>query len=198
MADLTPEVVGWSSEGIAYKAAELANGDLVVEGLAAVYGNRDQQNEVLMPGADDQAFLDRAVANACPVYWQHQSEYGPLGRLVAANARADGIFVRLLLPRPPERSPIRRFWEAVKSRAVSGLSFRAPIARLAREGGDALIKLRDALADVSIAPRAVNPDARIVSVASKAQREPVFEPIPTWSAAELAAAPAPIIEHLPL
>lgn len=89
----------------------------VVEGLAAVYGNVDSYDDIVLPGAFAADIAKRG--NERPILWQH-SRWEPIGKGVFTDTES-GLMVRCLLPKA-DSFVSGRVMPQVKAGSVTGLS----------------------------------------------------------------------------
>ncbi len=136
--------------------------DGVFEGMAAIYGNVDQQGDIIAPGAFARTLADHG--NQVPLLWQHNMA-APIGKAVLADTpQGLAITGKLALG----VSVARDAYESLKARIVGGLSIGFDTIRAAADGSNRVLKeLR--LYEVSLCTFPANELATVTSV--KAQRE---------------------------
>jgi HK97 family phage prohead protease len=165
-AELAPGSALVTTDGFAQKAIESEDGRrLIVEGYAVRFEPDLEDEIVTLPGLA--AAVEQYLADGGRVLHEHREADGQLGRVVDAEVRPEGVWVKIILERPPAGTKLRAVWEKVKAGAISGLSFRAKMQALKRAGQSTLIRLLKIL-EVSLCREPVNPHAGLLSVATKA------------------------------
>ena len=128
--------------------------DGTFEGLAAVYGNIDNQNDRIQPGA-----FAADAGREIPLLWAHKrDEVIGVGTLEESNG---GLLVkgRLLLDTVAGREAYSR----MKAGAARGLSVGFKLMKHAYEGAVRLIQ-QGSIAEVSLTPFPANPAAVVTAV----------------------------------
>lgn len=136
--------------------------DGVFEGMAAIYGNVDQQGDIIAPGAFTRTLADHG--NEVPLLWQHNMA-APIGQAMLTDT-PQGLQVKGKLALGV--SVARDAYESLKARIVGGLSIGFDTIRAAADGPNRVLKeLR--LYEISLVTFPANQLATVTSI--KAQRD---------------------------
>lgn len=129
----------------------------IVEGYAAVFGNRDSGGDVIAPGA----FTDWLAKGEMPVMlWAHNPKGMPLGRWLSAEQDATGLKMRGELLTTSFADDV---YKALKAGALTGLSIGYLVKAQKRSGTTRTLTALD-LVEVSFVTFPMNPMARITAV----------------------------------
>jgi HK97 family phage prohead protease len=139
--------------------------DGVFVGMASVYGNRDLQDDIVMPGAFTR-WLGGAASRTVPLFYQHDPKMTiGKGEVFGVPGRGLGIRGTLVL----EVQAAREAHALLKKGAISGLSIGYNV--LAREWDGDVRKLTELeLFEVSVVSTPANP-AATVSLSTVKRRE---------------------------
>jgi HK97 family phage prohead protease len=146
------------------------NGDLMIEGYAADIGI-DRQGEFFEPQAFEASIQEFLDSNPVLLYHHHNDQQ--LGMVKALESRPDGLWMKAVVPRPAETSPLLDVYEKMKRGMMRGLSVRGLFHR--RPGTSRIYKAD--LAEISVTPFPVNPRT-LFAVAQKAYPDEIVEPKP--------------------
>lgn len=144
---------------------KVLNEDGSFAGYGSVFGNVDQQNEVVAPGAFSRSLASWKKKKAMPpVLWQHDRDQ-PVGIYTEMSEDDTGLAVQGNLALKVQRAA--EAYELMKMKAVSGLSigYRVVKEEEDRESGITTLKEVD-LWEVSLVTFPANDKARIRTVKS--------------------------------
>jgi HK97 family phage prohead protease len=108
-------------EGKALPVTELEDGDLLLEGMAAVWHGVDAQLENFTPGAFEhstKAFL----AGSAPLCFNHKSDH-VLGKILDLKVTPEGLFMKARVDSAVKHTPhLRTLFEQIRKGTLTGLS----------------------------------------------------------------------------
>lgn len=133
----------------------------VVEGYASVFGERDMQDDVFVPGAFARSLAERPI-DQIKMLWVHDPLL-PIGRWLSAREDDFGLRVTGLIN--SETSCGRDVLALLRSGDIDGLSagFKTLESRRGRQSG--LRELIDVdLQEISITPLPAQPRAKVIDV----------------------------------
>lgn len=132
-------------------------------GYGSVYGNLDQGDDIVMPGAFAESLAEHAAKGRMPaMLWQHKSSE-PCGAYTTMREDANGLYVEGKLALKTQRGA--EAYELLQMKAISGMSvgFMTRLADYDQKTGIRTIKQGD-LFEVSLVTFPMNDSARIGSV----------------------------------
>lgn len=131
-------------------------------GYASVFGELDNHNDVILPGAFEHTLLERHFGRNVKLLWQHEQKE-PIGFFVKILEDEHGLYVegKILL----EVQKGREAYELLKSGAVGGLSIGYNVVdySIDTETGIRLIKQVD-LFEISLVTFPANEAAGVLEV----------------------------------
>lgn len=141
---------------------EKEDGDLIIEGIAADY-SVDRQGEAFVPGCFEKA-IGKFLERGGPLMYHHQHDK-QLGQVLDLQSRSDGLFIKAVIPKPPESSPLLDIYNKVKRGMMKGVSvFGTAIREMTPDG----VRIVDTdLQEISITPMPIGPNT-LIGVAQKA------------------------------
>ena len=157
-------------EGI--KTAGLDEGTF--EGWASTFGNTDQHNDRVLPGAFTKTI---ASGRTVPLLWMHNADNPAawVGEIVTAAETAEGLKVVGKFDLDTETGAAA--YRQVKARRIDALSIGYRTVT-ATKGSDGVNELRDLdLLEVSVVTRGANPAALITATKSVERRETLREAV---------------------
>jgi phage head maturation protease len=101
-------------------ADELPTGSLRIRGVGAHFDFWDLEGETFVRKAFEKGLRDYLAAGG-PLLHSHRFDQ-PIGRVVSADLLPDRLEIEAIVDYQPESSPLRWLYNAVKSKAVTGLS----------------------------------------------------------------------------
>jgi HK97 family phage prohead protease len=140
---------------------EEENGDLIIEGWAAVFEGIDREGENFAPGAFKRgikSFLERQ-ASLC---FHHKTDHGVGKVLELDEVEGKGLWMKARVDHQPETSPLRYIYNAVKKGTYNGLSVGGFFHRLGSKIADM------DFTEISITPVPIHPGTKFSVVAGKA------------------------------
>lgn len=145
---------------------ELENGDLIIEGYAAVFSGLDRENENFTTGAFDRgikAFIDRATRPLC---FHHKKDI-VLGEVISlTKEEGKGLKMRARVDFQPEGSPWRHLYNGIKKGSIRGLSVGGFFKRVSTAAG---LRIGDTdITEISVTPVPCHPHTEFSVVAGKA------------------------------
>lgn len=132
-------------------------------GYGSVYGNVDQGDDIVMPGAFAESLAQYAAKGRMPaMLWQHKSSE-PCGVYTAMKEDANGLYVEGKLALKTQRGA--EAYELMQIKAISGMSvgFQTRLSDYDQKTGIRTIKQGD-LWEVSLVTFPMNDSARVGSV----------------------------------
>lgn len=145
--------------------SETADGDLLIEGYAAVWDGDDRQGENFVPGAF-QAGLDRFLAGQAALCYHHKHD-ACLGKVLDLREEGKGLKMRARVDGAVRNHPtLGVIYEQIKRGTFNGLS---TFGYFTRGVGDLANKIINAdLTEISITPVPVHPGTSLSVLAGKA------------------------------
>lgn len=144
------------------KAFVQEDGDLIIEGLAADY-SLDRQGEAFVPGCFEKA-IGKFLAGSAPLCYHHKHDQ-QLGQVQALESRADGLYMKAVIPRPPESSPLLDIYNKIKRGMMKGVSVYGSAVREMTANGPKIVDTD--LQEISITPMPIGANT-LIGVAQKA------------------------------
>jgi HK97 family phage prohead protease len=156
--------------GKALKATALADGDLLLEGMAAVW-EEDREFEAFSASAFDDGIADFVNGTAALCLNHRHSDV--LGKVLHLERRPDGLFMRAKVDGALRSDPrLRTIYQQVKSGSIRGASVGG-FFRRAKRAGKTIIDRAD-LVEISLTAAPVGGHRTVLSVvAGKALSDPV-------------------------
>lgn len=141
---------------------EREDGDLIIEGLAADY-SIDRQGEAFAPGCFEKA-IGKFLERGAPLMYHHQHDK-QLGQVLDLQSRADGLFIKAIIPKPADGSPLVDIYNKIKRGMMKGVSVFGSAERAMTPDGMRIVDTD--LQEISITPMPVGPNS-LIGVAQKA------------------------------
>lgn len=141
---------------------EREDGDLIIEGLAADY-SIDRQGEAFVPGCFEKA-IGKFLERGAPLMYHHKHDQ-QLGQVLDLQSRADGLFIKAIIPKPADGSPLADIYNKIKRGMMKGVSVFGTAIREMTPDGPRIVDTD--LQEISITPMPVGPNA-LIGVAQKA------------------------------
>ncbi len=158
--DTAPERFTLHAEGKALAVSPLQRGDLLVEGIAAVW-DVDRQGEAFDPSAFDEA-ITTFLNGTAPLLLQHVKNGRQLGRVLTLAAKPDGLHMTArvdgVLKSDPQYASV---YEQIRRGSLNGVSVGG---FFTRKGGKIV---RADLTEISLTPVPVGGHKATVSVVSE-------------------------------
>lgn len=112
---------------------ELGDGDLLIEGWGATL-DVDREDEAFTDGAFTKG-LKKFLAGGAPLCWHHKYDQ-VIGKIVhAERVPGRGVWVKGIVDRQPETSPLYPAYQAIKKGRATGLSVGGIFKRIQTEDG---------------------------------------------------------------
>lgn len=147
---------------IEFKTAEAIEG--VVTGLAAVYGNVDRVDDVIVPGAFTKTL--RENGGRVPLLYQHRQDQ-PIGACTLQDTSAGLALTGKLVLEVPEAL---KAWQLMKAGVLKSFSIGYDVVRSSPRGGVRVLEELK-LWEVSVVTIPANPLAAVTSVKAAEERE---------------------------
>lgn len=144
---------------------ELDDGDLLIEGTAAVYDGIDREGENFEKGAFERGIKSFLNGQAALCY--HHKHDHLLGKVIELEeVEGKGLKFKARVDHQPETSPLRHLYNAVKKGSLRGVSVGGFFRRKLTEAGR---KISDVdLTEISLTPVPVHNQTSFAVVAGKA------------------------------
>ena len=152
--------------GKSLDATILENGDLLIEGYAAVWDGLDRSDENFLNGAFQhgiKAFLEGQATLA----FHHKYDHG-IGRVLELYEDQRGLFMKARVDYQPESSPLRYIYNGIKKGTYNALSVGGFFARKLTARGWRISAVD--VTEVSVTPVPCHPRTSFAVVAGKALR----------------------------
>jgi len=144
---------------------ELASGDLIIEGYAAVFDGVDRENENFSEGAFRRAIRDFLTRQASLNY-HHRHDLG-IGKVLALREiPGKGLWMRARVDYQPESSPLRWIYNGIKKGTFSALSVGGFFRRRLTAAGWRIADMD--FTEISVTPVPAHPGTSFAVVAGKA------------------------------
>src|SRR5688500_2800379 len=124
----------------------------------------DRENEAFLPGVFQKS-IDKFLAAGGPLVFQHRPQLGQLGQVTALDPTPNGLFMKAIIPKPADSSPLADIYQKIKRRMMRGLSASGPCKRVMTRGGPRISEID--LQEISVTAVPVNPRT-LFAVATKA------------------------------
>lgn len=138
------------------------DGDLIIEGLAADY-SIDRQGEAFVPGCFEKA-IGKFLERGGPLMFHHKHDM-QLGQVLDLQSRDDGLFIKAIIPKPADGSPLADIYNKIKRGMMKGVSVFGTAVREMTANGPRIVDTD--LQEISITPMPIGPNA-LIGVAQKA------------------------------
>jgi HK97 family phage prohead protease len=144
---------------------ETEEGDLIIEGYAAVFDGLDREGENFAPGAfvrGCKAFL----SHSAPLCFHH-SKRDVLGKVLALDEDEKGLKMRARVDGAIKKHPtLGVIYEQIKRGTFNGLSVQGFFRRALQEGGPRIVDMD--FTEISVTPAPVHTGPRFAVVGGKA------------------------------
>jgi HK97 family phage prohead protease len=154
---------------------ETEDGDLIIEGYAAVFEGVDREGENFAPGAFQRgckAFLEHSA----PLCYHHRKA-DVLGKVLDLQEDGKGLKMRARIDGAIRKHPtLGVIYEQVKRGTFNGLSVQGFFKRALQEGGPKIVDMD--FTEISITPTGVHTGPRFAVVAGKALSDIEFPATP--------------------
>lgn len=155
---------------------ELEDGDLLIEGYAAVWDGDDRQGENFVPGSFQQG-LDDFLAGQAALCYHHQHD-AALGKVLELREEGKGLFMKARVDGAVKRHPtLGVVYDQIKRGTFNGLSTFGYFHRGIGDLANKIIKTD--LTEISVTPVPVHPGTSLSVVAGKALESPGATPTDT-------------------
>jgi HK97 family phage prohead protease len=175
-----PSVVAFQYDFLPEKKAEdselvsvLENGDLLIEGYAAVFEGLDREGENFTDGAFEEGI--KAFINGQAALCYHHKHDLAIGRVLELEEHPGrGLWMKARVDHQKETSPIRWIYDGIRKNTINGLSAAGFFGRINTENGPRINKVD--LTEISTTPVPTHPGTKFAVVAQKALAEEVQPP----------------------
>lgn len=171
-------------DGQAQTITEDENGDLIIEGYAAVFEGEDRQGENFAPGAFQRG-IKSFLEGASTLAFHHKHDHGIGKVLDLREEEGKGLYMKARVDHQPESSPLRYIYNGVKKGTYSALSVGGFFKRGLLEGKKRILDTD--LTEISITPVPVHAGPSFAVVAGKALEDIEVPTPPTNVAGEIRA-----------
>lgn len=141
---------------------ETEDGDLIIEGIAADY-EPDRVGEAFVPGVFAKA-IEAFLSRGGPLMFHHKHDQ-QLGQVKELRETDKGLFIKAIVPKPADGSPLRDHYDKIKRGMMRGLSTWGTAIRERTRDGIKIVEVD--LQEISVTPLPVGPNA-MFNVAAKA------------------------------
>lgn len=165
-------------EDTAETVTELENGDLLIEGWAAVFEGVDREGENFEPGAFKRG-VKSFLQNQAALCYHHDKKLGIGSVLDLKEEEGKGLWMKARVDYQEETSPLRWIYSGIKKGSMKGLSVGGFFKRKLTDGG---FRISDVdFTEVSVTPVPMHPGTSFAVVAGKAleaeaEETPAVEP----------------------
>lgn len=144
---------------------ELDNGDLLIEGYAAVFDGIDREGENFIPGAFQRG-IKSFLNSQASLNFHHKHDHG-IGKVLDLDEEeGKGLKMKARVDFQPESSPLRYIYNAIKKGTYKGLSVGGFFKRKLTEAGWRIADMD--FTEISVTPVPVHPGTSFAVVAGKA------------------------------
>lgn len=145
---------------------ELDNGDLIIEGMAAVFEGVDREGENFIPGAFEKGI--EAFLNGQAALCYHHNFDKCLGKVLdLKEVEGKGLYMKARVDGAVKKHPeLGTIYEQIKAGSISGLSSGGFFERVRTPEGPRIGGVD--FTDISVTPVAVHPGTKFAVVAGKA------------------------------
>lgn len=151
-------------EGTGEVVTETDDGDLIIEGFAAIYDGEDRQGENFAPGAFDRG-IKSFLNSTASLNYHHKLDHG-IGKVLELEDTPKGLRMKARVDYQPDSSPLRYIYNGVKKGTYSGLSVGGFFKRGRVEGKPKIVATD--LTEISVTPVPVHPAPSFGVIAGKA------------------------------
>lgn len=152
-------------DGTAQTVTEDENGDLIIEGYAAVFEGEDRQGENFAPGAFKRG-IKSFLTGSSPLCYHHKHDVA-IGKVLDLHEEeGKGLYMKARVDAQPESSPHRWIYNGIKKGTISGLSVGGFFKRKYIEGKRRIADMD--FTEISTTPVGVHPGPSFAVVAGKA------------------------------
>lgn len=160
---------GFELEGKAAEqqtVTELENGDLLIEGYAAVFAGLDRENENFTTAAFDRGIEDFKARGTKPLCYHHKKDI-VLGEVLdLEKEESKGVKMRARVDKQEPSSPWYNYYNGIKKGSIRGLSVGGFFKRVATPEG---LRIGDTdITEISVTPVPCHPHTEFSVVAGKA------------------------------
>lgn len=148
---------------------EEANGDLTIEGYAAVFDGLDREGENFAEGAFPRG-IQRFLTSQAALCYHHKADVGVGNVLHLEEHKGKGLWMRGRVDYQPETSPWRHIYNGVKKGTFKGLSIGGFFKRI----GNKIVDVD--FTEISITPVPIHPGTNFAVVAGKALATDIQKP----------------------
>jgi HK97 family phage prohead protease len=166
--DFVPEGKALDDGTQAQVVTETENGDLIIEGWAAVFDGQDRQNENFTDGAF-KAGIKSFLEGQSSLCFHHKHDHGIGKVLELEEVEGKGLRMKARVDHQPESSPLRYIYNAVKKGTYNALSVGGFFKRKLTEAGYKIGGVD--FTEISVTPVPVHPGTNFAVVAGKALRD---------------------------
>jgi HK97 family phage prohead protease len=154
---------------------ELEDGDLLIEGWAAVWEDNDRQGENFVPGSFQNG-IDRFLSGQAALCYHHKHD-ACLGKVLELKEEGKGLKMRARVDGAIQRHPtLGVIYDQIKRGTFNGLSTFGYFTRGVGELANKIVKTD--LVEVSVTPVPVHPGTSLTVLAGKALASDVALPEP--------------------
>lgn len=153
-------------EGKAQTVTQLENGDLIIEGYAAVFDGVDREGENFVPGSF-QRDINKFLSGQSPLCYHHQAGKC-LGKVLdLREEEGKGLYMKARVDGAIQQHPeLGTYYQQIKKGSINGLSVGGFFTRAWTDQGPRIIETD--FTEVSVTPVAVHPGTKFAVVAGKA------------------------------
>lgn len=144
---------------------EEENGDLRIQGWAAVFEGIDRQGENFAEGAFQRG-IKSFVEGHAPLCFHHKMDHGIGKVLDLKEVEGKGLWMDARVDYQPESSPLRYIYNGIKKGTYSALSVGGFFKRAVMNGVQKIVDMD--FAEISVTPVSVHPGTNFAVVAGKA------------------------------
>lgn len=152
-------------DGAPQTITEDENGDLIIEGYAAVFEGDDRQGENFAPGAFQRG-IKSFLGSTASLNFHHKHDHGIGKVLELEEEEGKGLRMKARVDFQPESSPLRYIYNGVKKGTYNGLSVGGFFKRAYMEGKRKIADMD--FTEISVTPVPVHPGPSFAVVAGKA------------------------------
>ena len=162
--DFIPQGKALEDGGEQPVVTELENGDLLIEGYAAVWEGDDRQGENFMPGAFERG-IKSFLNNQATLAFHHKHDHG-IGKVLHLEEDGKGLHIKARVDKQEPSSPLHYIYNGIRKGTYTGLSVGGFFKRKLTEAGRKIADMD--FTEVSVTPVPVHPGTSLAVVAGKA------------------------------
>jgi HK97 family phage prohead protease len=152
-------------DGSSQIVTEDENGDLIIEGWAAVFEGEDRQGENFADGAFKRG-IKSFLNSSATLAFHHKHDHG-IGKVLELDeVEGKGLHMKARVDYQPESSPLRYIYNGIKKGTYNALSVGGFFKRAYEEGKRRIVDTD--LTEISVTPVAVHPGTSFGVLAGKA------------------------------